>query len=441
MDLDDKGRRKDGRPLLYAEYINVDALIGALRLPAEVPQGAVAADWPVHPEGWRPGDPWPHGGNWRHDEVLFITVHQAFEVWFRQILHEVDDVLWRADALAKRHEVAIPRVNLARREGCAKLSTWRGRYPRVWALAESLPEQHPLRDEVDAPGAYALAEGPRLSWFDDELPVFTERLTRSALILRTCIPFYEVLQQMTPASFLEFRARLFPSSGFGSAQFRQLEIALGLRERHFDKVDWSAPEAQGARATLEAAGWELAGPPGRAEESFALHYVPADRGAVIRRMGAASLRDVVYWILNAPDVFPGGRRDEAVDASAERVFRDMVRVAESEDLLGRETLEHERWREMGAILAHLEVISAEALHHGPRAAYAFLEAAVSFDSALLEWRDAHIRFVERMIGARPGTGGGGLHYLRRTLGGGRTMLLDRAFPALWYARTVLHLPA
>ena len=25
-----------------------------------------------------------------HDELLFITVHQAYELWFKQILHEID---------------------------------------------------------------------------------------------------------------------------------------------------------------------------------------------------------------------------------------------------------------------------------------------------------------------------------------------------------------
>src|SRR5438874_5019644 len=26
----------------------------------------------------------------QHDELLFITVHQAYELWFKQILHEID---------------------------------------------------------------------------------------------------------------------------------------------------------------------------------------------------------------------------------------------------------------------------------------------------------------------------------------------------------------
>ena len=31
-------------------------------------------------------------GNEAHDETLFIVVHQAYELWFKQILFEVDAV-------------------------------------------------------------------------------------------------------------------------------------------------------------------------------------------------------------------------------------------------------------------------------------------------------------------------------------------------------------
>ena len=27
-----------------------------------------------------------------HDELLFITIHQTYELWFKQILHELDSV-------------------------------------------------------------------------------------------------------------------------------------------------------------------------------------------------------------------------------------------------------------------------------------------------------------------------------------------------------------
>jgi tryptophan 2,3-dioxygenase len=32
-----------------------------------------------------------------HDELLFITVHQAYELWFKQILHEIDAVITQAN--------------------------------------------------------------------------------------------------------------------------------------------------------------------------------------------------------------------------------------------------------------------------------------------------------------------------------------------------------
>ena len=31
-----------------------------------------------------------HSDPAQHDELLFITIHQAYELWFKQILHELD---------------------------------------------------------------------------------------------------------------------------------------------------------------------------------------------------------------------------------------------------------------------------------------------------------------------------------------------------------------
>jgi tryptophan 2,3-dioxygenase len=28
-----------------------------------------------------------------HDEMLFIVIHQVYELWFKQVLHEVDHVI------------------------------------------------------------------------------------------------------------------------------------------------------------------------------------------------------------------------------------------------------------------------------------------------------------------------------------------------------------
>lgn len=63
--------------------------------------------------------------------------------------------------------------------------------------------------------------------------------------------------------------------------------------------------------------------------------------------------------------------------------------------------------------------------------YLLLEDLIEFDERLLLWRGRHIRMVERMIGAKKGTGGSlGAAYLATTLE-------NRFFPELWEVRTYL----
>jgi tryptophan 2,3-dioxygenase len=57
--------------LTYGSYLMVDELIG-LQRPLSVP---------------------PH-----HDEMLFIVIHQVYELWFKQLLHEIDAVARALDA-------------------------------------------------------------------------------------------------------------------------------------------------------------------------------------------------------------------------------------------------------------------------------------------------------------------------------------------------------
>ncbi|HKZ02548.1 MAG TPA: tryptophan 2,3-dioxygenase family protein, partial [Pyrinomonadaceae bacterium] len=45
-----------------------------------------------------------------HDELLFITIHQAYELWFKQILHEID----AAVVLMDRDQLALAARTLRR---------------------------------------------------------------------------------------------------------------------------------------------------------------------------------------------------------------------------------------------------------------------------------------------------------------------------------------
>jgi tryptophan 2,3-dioxygenase len=101
-----------------------------------------------------------------HDELLFITIHQVYELWFKQLLHEV---------------AAARDAMLGRLEG---RSLW-------WA-------QH--------------------------------LLTRVHVIERVLVQQVDVLETMTPQDFLEFRQRLAPASGFQSVQFRELEFLSGAKD-------------------------------------------------------------------------------------------------------------------------------------------------------------------------------------------------------------------
>jgi len=135
-------RNKPRDPLYYADYIQVDQLLGSQHL-----QSALRG---------RPA----------HDEMLFIIVHQTCELWFKQILWELDAVL----------------------------ATFRG---------SLVPEE--------------------------ELGQAVLRLGRIVEIQRVLIQMFDVLETMTPLDFLDFRDVLIPASGLQSAQFRLIENKLGMR--------------------------------------------------------------------------------------------------------------------------------------------------------------------------------------------------------------------
>src|SRR5690349_1991289 len=103
-----------------------------------------------------------------HDEMLFIIIHQAYELWFKQLHHEADSVV-------------------------------------------------------------AIMRKPALNDNSPELQTVVHRLNRMVVILRVLVHQIDILETMTPMDFLDFRDMLRPASGFQSWQFKLLEAKLGLR--------------------------------------------------------------------------------------------------------------------------------------------------------------------------------------------------------------------
>jgi tryptophan 2,3-dioxygenase len=219
-----------------------------------------------------------------HDEMLFIIIHQSYELWFKELLHEIDYL--------------------------QKL----------------------------------LASG--------DLPRSSHTIKRFLTILKMLVAKVDILETMTPLEFLGFRQRLESGSGFQSAQFRELEFALGYKRPAV--LDYLAPESS-ERIRLE------------------------------RRFLAPALWDSFLAFL--------AQRGHAVPVDLLR--RDVTRPVEPSPTL--QTL----------------LVS---IYRSDPAMAEFCERLVDVDEGIQEWRYRHVKMVERTIGAKPGTGGSsGAEYLRTTL--------------------------
>jgi tryptophan 2,3-dioxygenase len=103
-----------------------------------------------------------------HDEMLFIIIHQTYELWFKQIIYELDSVL-------------------------------------------QIMGQGAINDNTPA------------------MQTAVHRLNRCVTIFTTLVQQIDVMETMAPMDFLEFRDLLRPASGFQSYQFKIIEAKLGLQ--------------------------------------------------------------------------------------------------------------------------------------------------------------------------------------------------------------------
>ena len=135
--------------LYYSDYIELDTILNS-----------------QHPRSFEKME----DGN---DEMLFIIIHQAYELWFKQIIFELDLL-----------------CNIF--------------------LQDRINENSP------------------------DMSNAVHKLKRIVKILELLNQQVSVLETMTALDFLEFRKHLLPASGFQSKQFRLIEARLGLKmeERH-----------------------------------------------------------------------------------------------------------------------------------------------------------------------------------------------------------------
>jgi tryptophan 2,3-dioxygenase len=130
--------------LHYCDYLRLDKILDAQQLQSD------------------------QKGHHAHDEMLFIIIHQAYELWFKQLLYEVESVT-------------------------------------------------------------GIMKKPSLNDNSPELQTVVHRLSRCSGILKVLVHQVDILETMNPMDFLDFRDMLRPASGFQSWQFKLLEARLGLK--------------------------------------------------------------------------------------------------------------------------------------------------------------------------------------------------------------------
>ena len=243
-------------PVTYAGYLRLDQLLSA-----QQPRSA------------------------EHDEMLFIVTHQVYELWFKQLLHELG---------------------------------------KLQSQLEPGETTHAMRT-----------------------------LRRTLAILKIVVAQLDVLETMTPTQFTRFRDALGTSSGFESAQFRELEAVLGRRDR------------------MMLAQY----PAGSPEQA---------------RIAAAMARPSVF------DSFLSYLAGQGYDVPPDMHNRDVTQP-------------------LAASAGVQQVLKK--VYDDDTDATAVCELLVDLDEGIQEWRYHHIKMVERTIGSRRGTGGSaGAGYLQTTLG-------------------------
>lgn len=198
-------------------------------------------------------------------------------------------------------------------------------------------------------------------------PAF-KMMARVARIQVNLIQSWEILSTLTPFDYSSFRAALGKSSGFQSFQYRMLEFLLGNKNRETTRVFDAYPQiASDVNKALKE--------PSIYDEALAL----------LSRRGFPVPREILERDFAEPYV-----SDPRVMECWRQVYRD--------------------------VKTHWEL-------------YELAEKLVDLEYRFHLWRYSHMKTVERIIGAKPGTGGtSGVGYLKRALD-------LRFYPELWDVRT------
>lgn len=293
-------------------------------------------------------------GKEAHDETLFIIMHQVYELWFKQIIHELESI-------------------------------------------------HTMFSEDNMN--------------EENMNMVLLRLKRITEIIELLIKQIYVMETLTPLDFLEFRDYLFPASGFQSLQFRIVEAMMGLREEdrltyngHSYKVVFTEEqkkqltniEENGSLFELIEKWLERTPFLSFGDFDFLSQYKQAIDKMIAKEQKAINDSDYLS------DKMKGMRLQ--VLGSSETYFKHILDEKEHERLIESGQCRLSYKATIAALLINL--YREKPILTIP---YNILMEIVNIDELLTSWRYRHAQMVMRMIGNKIGTGGSSGHeYLVKT---------------------------
>ncbi|XP_051891986.1 tryptophan 2,3-dioxygenase-like [Pristis pectinata] len=316
--------------LIYVDYLQLDKIINAQELQSE------------------------KKGNKIHDEHLFIVTHQAYELWFKQILWELDSV-------------------------------------------REIFQNGQVRDERN-------------------MLKVVSRIHRIAMILKLLVDQFAVLETMTALDFFDFRNHLVPASGFQSLQFRLLENKIGVPEnlripcnrRHYRDNFKGKDNELLLRSELEPTLLQLVEQwlertPGLEPDGF-------DFWGKLKINIERGLREEFTDIQSKPAFEE--KEDMLLELNKQKeVLTSLFDEKRHEHLLSKGERRVSYKALQGALMIYF-------YREEPRFQLPFqlLNALMDVDALMTKWRYNHVCMVQRMIGGKAGTGGSsGYQYLRSTM--------------------------
>lgn len=289
-----------------------------------------------------------------HDEMLFIIVHQVYELWFKEVIHDLESVM----------------------------AMFKG-------------------DSVD----------------EKSIGTAVHRLNRVSEILRLLIQQIGVLETMTPLDFLDFRNYLFPASGFQSFQFRKLEVSLGLkaggRETYYQTPYMSVfSEAEKEQLIAAEEGMSLLELVEEwLERTPFLNWKNFDFLSAYKTAVDNMLINEKQAITNT-DILTDKEKEMRLKmlGDTDTYFLTVLDENKHNELMAEGKIKLSYKATLAALLINL--YRDEPILHLP---FQLLSKLIDIDELLTTWRYRHAQMVLRMIGRKVGTGGSsGFDYLLST---------------------------